>query len=117
MVIQNNQQLNIQSWTKNSLRFSKFERDFSQTKDTSEEKSTRLENKSDKQTIALAEKLGLESGSKNESKDLRQNVSLPKADIQETIKPNKGQNKNANKSDSVLKLEEKSETLSLSQIT
>ena len=84
----------------------------SQAKNTSEEKSTRLENKSDKQTIALAEKLGLESGSKKESKDLRQNVSLPKADIKETLKPTKGQNTNANKSDSVLEPEKKPETRS-----
>ena len=48
--------------------FLKSRENFSQTKDKSEDKSTRLENKSDKQTIALAEKLGLESGSKKEKR-------------------------------------------------
>ena len=60
----------------------------------------------------MAEKLGLESGSKKEIKDLRPNVSLPKADIQKTLKPTKGQGTNGNKSDSVLEPEKKPETRS-----
>ena len=78
---------------------------FSQTKDTSEEESTRLENKSDKQTIALAEKLGLESGS-NKEKRFTARWFIPKAESKNT-KTNKRQNKNANKSDNVLEPEEK----------
>lgn len=84
----------------------------SQTKDKSENKSTRLANKSDKETIALAEKLGLESGSNKDSKELRQDVSSRKADIPKTLKPAELQNKNANKSSSVSTPEEKPETAS-----
>lgn len=83
-----------------------------QTRDKSGNKSTRLENKSDNQTIALAEKLGLESGSNKNSKELRQDFSSPTADIPKILKPTKGQNKNADKSANVLEREEKPATLS-----
>ena len=84
----------------------------SQTNDKSEKKRTRLENKSDKQTTALAEKLGLESESNKDSKDLPQNVSSPTAVIPKTPQPTKGQNKNADKSVNVLEPKGKPATLS-----
>ena len=108
----NNQQLNIQSCKKIVVDFLKSRENFSQTKDKSENKSTGLENKSDKQTIELAQKLGLENGSNKRKKDLRQDGASPKVANPKTIKTSKRQNKNANKSANVLKLEEKSETLS-----
>ena len=92
--------------------FLKSKENFSQTKDKSENKSTRLENKSDKQTIELAEKLGLESASNKQKKDLRQGGASPKVANPKKIKTSKRQNKNANKSVSLLALGEKSETLS-----
>ena len=66
----------------------------SQAKDKSRDKSTGLENKSDKQTIALAEKLGLKSASNKDSKDSLQDGSSAKADISKTLKSTKPQNKN-----------------------